>query len=144
MGERSRGFAWTGAPAETRPDWMSVALYIYEHVPFAITVGLSLRDVDVLTAQADGKQRTSDREIFDRATELRRGVYAQDEDFLAEAHRRQQIGEAFAGVVYAHQLNVTIGQCVADRIFVWFLREPDNDVFFVGENAECITVCISR
>ena len=28
--------------------------------------------------------------------------------------RRQQAGEHFAGIVYAHQLRVTIGQCVND------------------------------
>src|SRR5262249_52501376 len=93
---------------------MSVALYMDEHVPFAITAGLELRGVDVLTAQADATLGTADRQILDRATELCRAVFTQDDDFLAEAHRRQETGEAFPGVVYAHQLGVTIGQCVAD------------------------------
>ena len=43
------------------------------------------------------------------ATQLGRVVFTQDEDFLLEARRRQQSGEPFAGVIYAHQLNVTIG-----------------------------------
>lgn len=33
---------------------MSVAFYMDEHVPRAISVGLRLRGVDVLTAQEDG------------------------------------------------------------------------------------------
>ena len=93
---------------------MSIGFYMDEHVPFAISAGLALRGVDVLTVQADGRPDADDAKILDRAMELRRAVFTQDEDFLTEAHRRQQTGEPFSGVVYAHQLNVTIGQCVSD------------------------------
>jgi predicted nuclease of predicted toxin-antitoxin system len=103
---------------------MSLAFYIDEHVPFAITGGLSPRGVDVLTVQADGRQGTEDEEILDRAMELSRVVFTQDEDFLVEAHRRQQTGEPFAGVVYAHQLNVTIGECVSDLELIAKIYEP--------------------
>jgi len=41
-------------------------------------------------------------------------LFTQDEDLLAEAARRQETGETFAGLVYAHQLNVTIGGVIAD------------------------------
>ncbi len=33
---------------------------------------------------------------------------------LREAAGRQQDGKMFAGVIYAHQLNITIGQCIDD------------------------------
>jgi hypothetical protein len=33
---------------------------------------------------------------------------------LAEATHRQRINRKFGGVIYAHQLGVTIGQCVKD------------------------------
>ncbi|MEK7686208.1 MAG: hypothetical protein AAB466_12375 [Verrucomicrobiota bacterium] len=33
---------------------------------------------------------------------------------LADANRRQRAGETFPTVVYAHQLEVSIGRCVAD------------------------------
>jgi predicted nuclease of predicted toxin-antitoxin system len=93
---------------------MSVAFYMDEHVPFAITTGLILRGVDVLTVQDDEHQKADDPVLLDRAMALKRVIFTQDEDFLREAQRRQTAGKAFAGVVYAHQLNVTIGQCVAD------------------------------
>jgi hypothetical protein len=48
-----------------------------EHVPFAITAGLSLRGVDVLTAQADSTRGSDDTEILDRAMELGRAVFTQ-------------------------------------------------------------------
>ena len=39
---------------------MSVRLYMDVHIPAAITEGLRLRGVDVLTAQEDGGRRLSD------------------------------------------------------------------------------------
>jgi predicted nuclease of predicted toxin-antitoxin system len=64
---------------------MSVAFYMDEHVPFAVTAGLSLRGVDVLTVQADGRQRAEDTEILDRAMGLSRAVFTHDEDFLGRS-----------------------------------------------------------
>jgi hypothetical protein len=85
-----------------------------EHVHRAITAGLRLRGVDVVTAQEDGRRKTDDDLLLNRAGELGRVLFSQDEDLLAEAKRRQEQGIAFAGVVYGHQLRVTIGLCVRD------------------------------
>ena len=41
-----------------------------------------------------------------------RVLFSQGEDLLAEATRRQREGIPFAGIVYAHQLYVTIGRCI--------------------------------
>ena len=71
---------------------MSLALYTDVHVKRAVTNGLRLRGVDVLTAQEDGTARLSDPDLLDRATALGRVVFTQDEDFLAEAARRQAAG----------------------------------------------------
>ena len=46
--------------------------------------------------------------------------------YIAEAARRQRAGEFFAGVVYAHQLNVTIGQCVNDLEIIAKAGNPDD------------------
>lgn len=93
---------------------MSVAFYMDVHVHRAITLGLRLRGVDVITTQEDGYQEASDSELLDRATSLGRVLFSQDDDLLAEAKHRQVEGIAFAGVIYGHQLWVTIGQCVQD------------------------------
>ncbi len=84
------------------------------HVPYAITTGLRLRDVDVLTAQEDGARRLEDEKLLDRATDLGRVLVTQDDDLLVEASERQRSSGSFAGVIYAHQLNATIGGCIAD------------------------------
>lgn len=103
---------------------MTVALYMDEHIHSAITVGLRLRDVDVLTAQEDGCSGISDILLLDRATELQRIVFSQDQDFLIEAQRRQVEGIPFAGVIYAHQRLVTIGDCIQNLEIIAKASEP--------------------
>ena len=85
-----------------------------EHIHKGITDGLRQRGVDVLTVQEDGRTGTPDPLILDRATELQRVIFTQDQDFLAEANRRQVEGMSFAGVIYAHQRLVTIGDSIRD------------------------------
>jgi hypothetical protein len=92
---------------------MPVALYMDQHVPRAITTGLRLRGLDVITAHEDGNSETDDPELLDRATALERLFFTQDKGFLAEGVNRQRGGRHFYGVVYAHQ-QVSIGRCVED------------------------------
>jgi hypothetical protein len=94
------------------------------HVPAAITSGLRRREVDVLTAQADDATRLPDDVLLQRATTLGRVLTAQDEDLLIEAERRQRNGKPFAGVIYEHQLDVTIGQCIDDLELMAKVYEP--------------------
>lgn len=89
-------------------------LYMDVNVPFAITAGLRLRGIDVLTAQEDSSAGLSDEALLDRATAIGRAVFTRDVDFLGRARERQITGVSFSGVIYAHQLNASIGQCVAD------------------------------
>jgi predicted nuclease of predicted toxin-antitoxin system len=74
-----------------------VPLYLYMdvHIPRAITNGLGRRGVEVLTAQEDGTAELDDPPLLDRATELNRLLYTQDDDLLAEARRRQTDGRDF-------------------------------------------------
>jgi hypothetical protein len=89
-------------------------LYMDHHVPSAITAGLRRRGVDVLTAEEDGSAALEDDPLLDRATSLGRVLFSQDEDLLAIAQQRLQTARAFAGVVYAHQLAISVGQAVRD------------------------------
>ncbi len=93
---------------------MTLALYMDHHVSAAISEGLKRRGIDVLTAREDGFDRRPDAEILERATELGRVVFTQDVDFLVLVDRWLAIGRPFGGVVFAHQLKTTIGQCVTD------------------------------
>ncbi len=83
------------------------------HVPLAITRGLRRRGIDVLTAQEDGAATLTDEHLLDRAMGLKRILFTQDEDFLAEVAARRNGNRAHATVVYGHQFE-PIGVCVAD------------------------------
>ncbi|MBI2839656.1 MAG: DUF5615 family PIN-like protein [Acidobacteria bacterium] len=103
---------------------MGLRLYMDEHVPAAVTAALSMAGIDVLSVQQDGHVGESDAAVLARACELERVVVTQDEDFLRHAHAWQNAGRPFTGVIYAHQLRMTIGQFVADLHLLAVLAEP--------------------
>ena len=105
---------------------MSVRLYRDVQVPRAITEGLRVRGVDVLTAQDDGAGRLDDAALLDRAGSLGRVLFTRDSDLLREASRRLRDGQPLVGLVYAHQLHVTVGQCVRDLELIATVGEPEN------------------
>lgn len=84
------------------------------HVPAAITDGLRLRGVDVLTCQDDGRTRASDEELLERAGDLGRVFFTQDQDLLEITARWTGDAREFSGVIYCHQLAAGIGRIVAD------------------------------
>ena len=59
-----------------------------QHVPRAITIGLRLRGIDVITAFEDDAAEMTDSELLDRAGEIGRVLFTQDDDLLAEAAGR--------------------------------------------------------
>jgi len=69
---------------------MTLKLYMDVHVPMAVTEGLRLRGVDVLTCYDDGKTRTTDDEVLQRATVLYRVLFTQDSDLLQIAAAWQE------------------------------------------------------
>lgn len=105
---------------------MTIALYMDVHIPRAITVGLRLRNVDVLTAQEDEAATLSDPELLDRAQALNRVLFTFDDDLLAEASRRQRESVDFAGVIFAHPLRVSIGTCVNDLEVISQVGTPED------------------
>ncbi|MGE0684019.1 MAG: DUF5615 family PIN-like protein [Candidatus Binatia bacterium] len=114
---------------------MSIAFYLDQHVPRAITVGLRLRGVEVLTAYKDGASELEDGKLLDRAGELERVLFTRDDDLLAEATKRQRADIPFCGIVYAHQLWVSIGRCVEDLELIAKAGEPAdlmNQVVFLS------------
>ena len=84
------------------------------HIRRAVTIALRLRSTDVLTAQEDGSAELDDDLLLHRATKLGRVLVSQDEDLLREGSRRLSEGADFTGLIYAHQLRITIGQMVED------------------------------
>ncbi|MBE9101704.1 DUF5615 family PIN-like protein [Vacuolonema iberomarrocanum] len=104
---------------------MSLALYMDENIHGAIINGLRQRNVDVLSVQEDNRSGISDPEVLDRATELQRLLFSQDDDLLAEAKTRQMRAVYFPGVVFARQSRVSIGSCIRDLELIATLGKPE-------------------
>lgn len=105
---------------------MSVKLYMDVHVQRAVTSGLRRRGVDVLTAQDDGTGRLDDPPLLDRARELNRVLFSQDDDLLREAARRQKASISFAGVIYVHQERLPAGKIIDDLELIARVYEPED------------------
>ncbi len=103
-----------------------VRLYMDHHVPIAITVGLRARGVDVLTAEEDGSATLDDDELLARASSIGRVLFSQDADLLALAQLWLQSAREFGGVVYAHQLAISIGQAIRDLELVAKVLDPED------------------
>lgn len=84
-------------------------------------------EVWVLTAQEDGMRQRPDSEVLERATELGRVAVSEDADFLAEAARRQNVGEHFGGVIRLPQ-SLPIGVCVDNLELIAHVNTPEDHV----------------
>jgi len=104
------------------------------HVHDGITSGLRRRGIDVLTAFEDRGNRLPDPALLDRATALGRVLVSQDVDLLVETAQRQRTGGTFAGLIYGHPLNATVGQFVDELELicsVYELEEARDQVIYV-------------
>ena len=82
------------------------------NVERAVTQGLRLRGIDVLTAYEDGAHELQDPALLDRSTALGRVLFSTDADLVVEARRRQLAGEPVAGVIFGSQGRIGIGEQV--------------------------------
>jgi uncharacterized protein DUF5615 len=104
---------------------LPIALYFDHNVSRAITQGLRLRGIDVLTALEDGAQRLPDPQLLDRATALGRVLFSSDEDLIVEARWRQREDVSFGGVIFAPQ-HFPIGRCIEVLELVARAGEPED------------------
>jgi hypothetical protein len=93
---------------------MAIALFFDVHVDHAIVGQLRLRQVDVFTAQDDGADRLTDELLLQHASRLGHPVFTHDIRFHAMAESWQRQGRPFCGLIFAHQMQVSIGHCVRD------------------------------
>jgi Domain of unknown function (DUF5615) len=105
---------------------MSIALYLDENIPRAIIEGLRWRGIDVSSVQEDGVGGMADPDLFNRATMQGRVLFTFDQDFLVEAATRQAAGTEFAGVIYAHPLQISVRQCLDDLEIIAKAGEPED------------------
>jgi len=104
---------------------MALSFYMDVHIPRAITVGLRLRNINILTAQEDNTTRLDDYSLLRRASSLGRILVTFDDDFLSIANEMQRKEDNFSGIVYCHILNLTIGQCIKDLELISHIYSTD-------------------
>ena len=88
----------------------------------------------MVTAAEDNAATWEDENILERASQLGRSVYTQDEDFLVLARHWSLSNRDHDGIIYAHQLSITIGEAVADLELIAKAMELDdmrNQVVFI-------------
>ena len=105
---------------------MTLRFYMDEHIPRPVSVGLRLREVDILTTQDDDRAGVDDGTLFDRAAGLGRVMVSFDADMAREATRRQREGRSFAGLVFAHPTQMTFGDCIRDLEIIAKTGEPSD------------------
>lgn len=104
------------------------------NVDRAVTEGLRLRGVDVLTAYEDGSHELADPALLARATALGRVLFTADVDLIVEANRRQASGETFAGVIFARTSRLGIGVQIEQLDLIAKAAAPEdlaNSVLFL-------------
>jgi hypothetical protein len=99
-------------------------LYIDHNVDAGIPNGLRRRGLDVLTCAQDGTDRWGDHKVLERATQRGRPLFTQDIDFLTITADWLTKGRDFAGLIYARQLHITVGQAVRDLELIAKVMDP--------------------
>jgi hypothetical protein len=68
----------------------------------------------------------SDSGLLDRASELGRVLFSQDDDLITEAVKRQKANTRFVGLIYVHQLRISIGACINELELIAKAAEPED------------------
>ncbi len=113
---------------------MSVPLYLDHNMPRAVAQGLVAREVDLLTAIADGADRTEDEQLLVRAMAMGRMLVSQDKDFIAITTRWLRSGRAFGGVARVPQEGMSIGAIIEQLEMLAKASDPqhvENQVFYL-------------
>lgn len=104
---------------------MTLAFYMDHHVDLAITSGLRLRGIDVLTAGEDGFAQRPDPELLLPSTELNRVLFTYDADFLEISAEWLSTGKRFAGLVYRRSAALSVGTAVQDLEWIAHTVGPE-------------------
>ena len=103
---------------------MPVGLFLDVHVDKAIHDQLRVRGVDVLRAQGDDAAEMADDELLQRASHLGRLIFTQDIRFKVLAEDWQRQARPFAGLVFAQQQQLSVGQLIFQLELVAKVSEP--------------------
>ncbi len=95
-----------------------IRFYMDEKFHGAIARELVRRGINCLTVQEDGREGLDDDSVMNRATLLDRVLVSCDRHMLTHAAIRLREGIDFSGLVYGHELRVSVGKAVLDLEFI--------------------------
>ena len=87
-------------------------IYCDENIESAIVAGLRRRGIEVISTRDTGDLGKSDEYHLKNASELEAVILTHDVDFLKIAHQGQQGGKEHKGILYAHPLDLSPGECI--------------------------------
>ncbi len=101
---------------------MEIKYHLDESVSNAVANGLERRGVEVSTSKVAGLVGASDLEQLSHAATEGRVLVTHDDDFL----RIHASGAKHAGIAYAHQKRLTIGQTVLALVALHRTRSAES------------------
>lgn len=87
-------------------------IYCDENIESTIVEGLKRRGIKVISTRDRKDLGKSDEYHLKRAFELGAVVLTHDTDILKIAHRWNREGKEHKGILYAHPLDLSIGECI--------------------------------
>lgn len=89
-----------------------IKIYTNESVPVAIAEGLRRRGIDAQSCRDIGNYGLSDEQQFDYACKSGFVIFTHDDDFLKLNIEYVNQGKEHLGIIYAHQKDYSIGECI--------------------------------
>jgi len=89
-----------------------IRIYTNESVNIAIADGLKRRGVDAFSVRDAGKLGLTDEEQLIFANEEKASIFTHDTDFLGIAAKWINDGRTHHGIIYCHQKDYAIGECI--------------------------------
>lgn len=89
-----------------------IRIYTDESVDIAIAEGLKRRGVDAFSARDAGNLGLTDQEQLIFAHDKKVAIFTHDTDFLRLASKWIEGKKTHYGVIYSHQKDYSIGECI--------------------------------
>jgi len=89
-----------------------IKIYTNESVPVAIAEGLKRRGIDAQSCQDVENYGLTDEQQLDYACKNEFVIFTHDDDFLKLSARYIAQGKRHPGIIYSHQRNYSLGECI--------------------------------
>ena len=103
-----------------------IKIYTNESVNVAIPEGLRRRGIEAWSAKDAGNLGLTDEAQLAYAVRQGATIFTHDDDFFQLAVQWIKEGRSHCGVIYAHQQEVTIGECISKIRFIVDLLAPQD------------------